>query len=142
MTALCPTCRRVAGRSREEHNLLFAVIAQAFDNWPESHAFQPSDAEHLRAWLLIEAGHYEAMAATSSMSATDIAEMGRFFMGGRKEFRIVRRRGRLAVLRPATIRKSVLGPTKYREVSRAVYEIIEGVTGIIADEFARAGRAA
>lgn len=44
-------------RSIDQHRRLFAVLAAAFTHWPESHPFQPQDAEHLRAWLLVKAKH-------------------------------------------------------------------------------------
>lgn len=42
-------------RSLDQHKRFFAVIAATFHHWPESHAFQPDNAEHLRAWLLVRA---------------------------------------------------------------------------------------
>ena len=62
MTDHCPACGFVLPphrhRSEPHHNLFFAVIARAFDSWPESAKFQPEDAEHLRSYLLIKAGHF------------------------------------------------------------------------------------
>ena len=129
---ICPHGKAAhAGRSREEHNLLFAVIAAAFDNWPESHSFRPVDAEHLRAWLLIEVGHYESFVL--DIDVADAAKLGMFLLHGKREFRIIRRGGRNVLLRPATIRKRSLGAAKYREIAQAVYEVIEAATGITPD---------
>lgn len=61
MTHRCKHCGNpTKHRSDPHHRLLFAVIARAFDNWPEGpgEKFKPSDPEHLRAYLLIKAGHY------------------------------------------------------------------------------------
>lgn len=44
-------------RSIDQHNRFFALVAALYDNWPERHPFQPDNAEHLRAWLLVKAGH-------------------------------------------------------------------------------------
>lgn len=44
-------------RSLDQHNRFFAVVAALFDQWPERHPFQPDNAEHLRAWLLVKAKH-------------------------------------------------------------------------------------
>lgn len=44
-------------RSPAHHRRTFALINAAYENWPDTHAFQPDSAEHLRAWLVIEAGH-------------------------------------------------------------------------------------
>lgn len=61
MTHRCKHCGSPARhRSDPHHRLLFAVIARAFENWPEGpdEKFRPADVEHLRAYLLIKAGHY------------------------------------------------------------------------------------
>lgn len=57
----CPHCGGVLTKHRSEpdHRRFFAVIVAAFTQWPEQHEFQPSSAEHLRAWLLCKAGHYD-----------------------------------------------------------------------------------
>jgi len=44
-------------RSLDQHKRFFAVIAATFHHWPHSHSFKPKDSEHLRAWLLVRAGH-------------------------------------------------------------------------------------
>ena len=58
----CPQCPFVESehrsRSTPHHRLFFSVIARAFESWPESEKFQPEDAEHLRSYLLIKAGHF------------------------------------------------------------------------------------
>lgn len=44
-------------RSVDQHRRLFALIKAAYEHWPETHAFQPDNEEHLRAWLLVKAKH-------------------------------------------------------------------------------------
>lgn len=44
-------------RSIDQHRRFFGVIAAAFHHWPEACTFQPDNAEHLRAWLLVKAKH-------------------------------------------------------------------------------------
>lgn len=44
-------------RSYDQLKRFFSVIGAAFHQWPEHHPFQPQDAEHLRAWLLVRAKH-------------------------------------------------------------------------------------
>lgn len=44
-------------RSTDQHRRFFGVISALYSHWPESHAFQPDSAEHLRAWLLCRAGY-------------------------------------------------------------------------------------
>jgi len=58
----CPECGCVIKddkpRSNPQHRRFFGMIAAAYHQWPEQFKeFQPLDAEHLRAWLLIKAGH-------------------------------------------------------------------------------------
>jgi len=43
-------------RSSRQHGFFFVAIEKAFDTWPESHPFQPSDSTQLRYWLEIQAG--------------------------------------------------------------------------------------
>lgn len=44
-------------RSIDQHKRFFAVMAAIFHHWPSQHPFQPENAEHLRAWLLVKAKH-------------------------------------------------------------------------------------
>jgi len=48
-------------RSRRQDGRFFAALHEVVSqgHWPESHDFQPVDAEHLRAWLLVKVGHVE-----------------------------------------------------------------------------------
>lgn len=61
----CSTCGgsgKVANkRSSAQHRRQFAVFAAAFDMWPEQHEFRPRNAEHLRFWLEIQAGHFSVV---------------------------------------------------------------------------------
>lgn len=45
-------------RSTDQHRRFFAVLSAVFHHWPDGHKFQPDNAEHLRAWLLVRAGHH------------------------------------------------------------------------------------
>jgi hypothetical protein len=45
-------------RSLPQHNRFFALIAATYNHWPEGKNFRPQNAEHLRAWLLVKAGHF------------------------------------------------------------------------------------
>jgi len=44
-------------RSVDQHRRFFAIMKAAYNHWPESHRFKPVNSEHLRAWLLVRAGH-------------------------------------------------------------------------------------
>lgn len=59
---ICDKCGSpVRHRSDPHHRLFFSVVAKAFDSWPERATFQPTDAEHLRSYLLVKAGHYDKL---------------------------------------------------------------------------------
>lgn len=45
-------------RSIDQHRRFFSLMKAVYDQWPEAHRFQPDNAEHLRAWLLVRAGHH------------------------------------------------------------------------------------
>ena len=58
----CPHCGcevEAKKRSAPDHRRLFAIIANAFKQWPEAHDFQPDNPEELRAWLIAKAGWSE-----------------------------------------------------------------------------------
>lgn len=59
----CPHCGgdigdRQSKRSAPQNRRYFKLIRAAFNQWPESHEFQPRDSENLRKFLQCKAGHY------------------------------------------------------------------------------------
>lgn len=62
-------------RSIDQHKRFFAVVKAAFDNWPHAHKFQPDNAEHLRAWLLVRAGHHTVKTFYLSDEAAEYARL-------------------------------------------------------------------
>ena len=44
-------------RSVQQHRRFFGLVRALFHHWPESIEFQPDNEEHLRAYLLVKAGH-------------------------------------------------------------------------------------
>jgi hypothetical protein len=128
----CAKCKERM-RSTEEHNLLFGVIDMAFENnWPSDHKFKPRDAEHLRAWLLIEAGHYKTLSiddADMVAGIPSIVKMFRFFTDEVDDFRLIKTPTGVEVRRAKSIRGKL--PVKeFRVVADKVYEIIKEVSGI------------
>lgn len=124
--------KAAAVRSVEEHNLLFGVVAMAFQNWPHTHPFRPADEEHLRVWLAMEVGHHEIFEVPADCLADTrtLALVGDFFCGGRRLFRIGKIDGQLVVMRPLTMQKKGIPVAKYRAMASAVYEVIQAATGI------------
>lgn len=55
---VCSACgqNKPSRRNRQRHNLFFAMLQPALEQWPEAHGFQPMSTEHLRAWLLWQSG--------------------------------------------------------------------------------------
>lgn len=50
------------GRSVQQNRRYWAMIKAYYHHWPESHDFQPIDAEELRHWLQAKAGHRDVAA--------------------------------------------------------------------------------
>ena len=55
----CPECGCLLtkARSLQDHRRFFSIIQKAYENWNHEHPFQPSSAEHLRAYLLVESNY-------------------------------------------------------------------------------------
>jgi len=62
-------------RSLEQHRRFFSVVSAVFNHWPERHPFQPENAEHLRAWLLVKAKHCTIKTFYLSEDATELARV-------------------------------------------------------------------
>lgn len=62
-------------RSVDQHRRFFAVMKAAFHHWPESHRFQADNEEHLRAWLLVRAGHHTVKTFYLNDDATETARL-------------------------------------------------------------------
>lgn len=137
----CPHCGSQP-RSNLDHNRFFGLIARAFEQWPETHEFEPEDAEHLRAWLLCKAGW-------KTTKTLELPEVGNpVFMalmmefaedllervpGG--EFRFGRWVGhRLHVHTHKSIKFKRADQKKFNPVRDAVTEIIEHVLGVSANQ--------
>lgn len=141
----CPSCGVVLDgkptaspkdRSHEEHNLLFGMINEAFISWPESHAFQPDDAEHLRAWMQIEINDCEEFEVPDILAADPktVAQIGLFFCSGKRHFRMVNRGTQLIIKRPRTLNRS-RSVEEFRVVSTLIMMLIEQSTGITAESY-------
>lgn len=138
----CPTCGNADpfDRSPEEHKFFFAVVRMAFDNWPEQHNFVPRDAEHLRAWLLIEVGHYREQEFVRPAGVTN--DGFRNFIRSWREFanakdvRIFPTHNGVRMRIAKSIKKAGderIGKKEFEAVARKVYELIEAITSINVD---------
>lgn len=120
-------------RSHPHHRLLFAVIQRAFENWPHSEKFQPVDAEDLRAYLLVKAGHFKKLdlrcdnpdaISLEDQLRTIIQEVAdkppiihTFDWGCRLYW-------------PGSIKYAAIGRQKFNEVCNSVFEIISTKLGV------------
>lgn len=131
---LCPTCPH-KDRSPEEHRTLFGAIAKAFDCWPESHRFQPRSAEHLRAWLLVEVGHCEALEIPADcLDVKTVKALIVFLLGG-PNARVGRAGESLMVLRPLSIAKDKCGKREFQDISGKIDIVLKAETGFGIEEY-------
>lgn len=131
---LCPTCPH-KDRSPEEHRTLFGAIGKAFDNWPESHKFQPTSAEHLRAWLLIEVGHCEAIEIEAdALQMRIVKELVVFLLSGPKA-RWGRSGDRLVIFRPKSLALEKCSKKEFRVISAEIDKVLKAETGIGVEEY-------
>ena len=142
----CPHCgcELVKIRSPQDHNRFFAVIARAYECWPESHEHQPSSAEHLRAYLLVSAGYHDVATVDLSWVTQDknLLTLARLNVEAsiaaglaRGDYVFTRPRGDIVeVLRPKSIAWAALGQKEFGPIRQACEEIIENVIGVKADQ--------
>lgn len=144
---VCPSCRSKTvveaprKRTPQEHRTFFGVVGEAFSNWPEDHAFSPENAEHLRAWLLIEAGHFLEM-HVGLIDPKDVqlhVQIARF-TSGKPYFRVGRSGQGLSFYMPRSLSlASNEDRSVFNDVAQRVYEIIHQIVGVDVDAYVRHG---
>lgn len=142
MAMTCPTCGKGGKRrSIDQHRRYFAVIKHAFDNWPETHDFQPDSTEHLRKWLQCRAGYRvghrieinrddarSQAIATASVKAA-MQALGDYCW-------IIPHRGGLMVVASRSIAFDKIPHGEFCTLNNMVQEVIEAETGIKVDQLA------
>lgn len=63
-------------RSQHEHRMFFGLISAAFKRWPPEHRFRPFNADHLRHWLVCEAGHCTTIVYMVAGDGGKVARIG------------------------------------------------------------------
>ena len=141
----CPDCGCVIKehkpRSNPQHRRFFGMIAAAYHQWPEQfQEFQPLDVEHLRAWLLVKAGHRHVEHVgvnVQKLSTREIALMKRAFESpvrvkrAKKVYRFWRiYRGIAVVLEPLSVSFDEMPHQKACEIMHEVEELVCNVLGI------------
>lgn len=131
-------------RNINRHRLFFAAISAAFEAWPAGHEFQPIDEDHLRGWLLCEAGYCDTMTVPVKAGHEDRAKAAMaaamLFAGARAVFADVTRPRCLILRRPRSMRFDRMSEAQMRPVMTAVMDIIGAVGIDVAALLDEAGR--
>ncbi len=145
----CPECGCIIdkGRSAQDHRRFFGLIRAAFHQWSESHAFQPTNEEQLRAWALVQAGWTDV--ATVEIPAGYAEGDGRRLFasvvegtcraldgpGGYHELRV--NDASLSIITARTIRWSEVGQREFGRIRDGVENALELALGVTADQLLR-----
>ena len=133
---LCPTCgapRR--HRTESAHKFVFAAIRAAFLNWPELHEFQPTDPEHLRAYLLLRIGHrHESELPIGAISPETAGRLlVAFVRAVHAHATAVPRGKKLIAMWPRSMSYRELGKAEFTRVSNAICDEIKAIIGVDAE---------
>ena len=142
----CPTCGTPLKHHRSDvaHRHFFAIINEAWKQWPESAQFQPEDAEHLRAYLLVKAKHCDRLDVRCRNSDAislrmQIDALLRSYGDGKPPLMHVYSWG-IRVFRPRSISYAACDRKTFQAVSETVFEIIEDALGVKINDLKREAR--
>lgn len=127
----CPRCGLKWGQSDDERGLLFGVISMAFDNWPESHPYQPPTSEHLRGWLALRVNHLTVVRIPRArgLDRDGLRRIADIFSEDKIYYEANATKSEIEISVPRTMKKAL--PIKeFRPMACKIYEIIEQATGI------------
>lgn len=137
----CPCCDYTwePGRPRSlpQHRRFFAIVKQAFDNWPESHDRQFASSDECRRWLVAKAGYRDTVldvplvAVRPDVIITIVSAALQACNPG--AFAAVKG-GRLLVVRAKSIKFSSMRPQEFGALCDDVAAVVERETGIVVDE--------
>lgn len=126
-------------RSVDQLRRFFGVLRAMYRHWPESAEFQPENEEHLRAWVLIKAGHKEftdvpvAFAedepGLTKLTAVAIEAAVRA-SGGFAFIRPHPDGGMVRVYKPKSIAFAKTGQAEFNALNDAVEEVYRAETGL------------
>ena len=130
----CPACGETKTRRGDAHHrLFFAVIAKAWDSWPESAKFQPETPEHLRSYLLIKAGHFDKLdIRCDNPDAISLEDQLRVIIKtvSDKPPLMHSYQWGVRVFWPKSISYAACDRRTFNEVSTKVFEILETMLGV------------
>ena len=146
----CPECGCVIdkGRSIQDHRRLFGLIRAAFHQWSETHAFQPTSEEQLRAWALVQIGWTDvAKVEIPAGYAQGETERAIFRTavegacraidgpGGYHELRVGT--SALEIVTARTINFATVGQREFGRIRDGVEAAIENALGVTAEQLLR-----
>lgn len=124
------------------HRFFFAFLDEVFEHWPETHKFQPTDADHhLRAWLLVKAGFSDRFVSdpfqNGKITKQAMALLKSFvdrLTGGRPVW--FKQVGETIEAQwPVSISFTNMDEEEFRRVTALVFAAVYGETGIDVDEY-------
>ena len=146
----CPECGAVLtkGRSLPDHRRFFGLVTKAFEQWPEHSDFRPRDVEHLRAYLLVKAGHTDIAHIPAPPECENPAIMVLFKLAVEATGQALERKagyvdyrvssGGVEVITPRSIDFRTVGQKQFSPIREAVEALIEDVIGVKAEQLLRA----
>ena len=147
----CPHCggMLVKPRSIADHRRFFAAISRATAAWPHAHEFQPSDSEHLRAYLLVTAGYHDVQTVDIAWALNEenpnLLALARLAVEAsvtaalsRGDYVFTRPRGDVVeILHPKSLNFQTLSQKEFGPLREACEEIIELAIGCKVDQLLR-----
>ncbi len=121
-------------RNLKRHKLFFAMLRPVYANWPEHHAFKPMTLEHLRAWLLVQAGWCDVTEMTIKMFSPEfVMRVLQFFMSDVERQTVFYETHGKVVRKyvPKSISFKSCREVEFEEILQRVIVIAEATTGIM-----------
>lgn len=140
----CPECGSIFSpkakgkpRSLPEHKRFFAIVAGYFTHWPESCEFQPETSEHLRAWALVKAHHFDS----AIIDPDAILKFASLRIQGEHSF-VVPKGGKIHVYWPKSISFKACEQWRAHQIFSEAEGVLEAEAGITSDDLLEAIRTA
>lgn len=120
-------------RGPADHRMLHAIVSLAYANWPETHSFEPMGRDHLYGWLLIQAGHGQAIDIQSRKPEIITATIAAIFPAIKRRIHCIdvqpTAKG-VRILISDSLSYKEAGKKKFEDVRSRVYDVIESVLGV------------
>lgn len=128
-------------RSRAHHGFVFAFLSEVYAKWPKDHDFQPRDEDHLRGWLIFEAGFIDEqeISFADELAPMDLAYLVRTLVAIldvtiKTYYNLEVRNGKLVYQKPKSIAFERMHEAEFRELTQAMFLVIYQHTGLDADQ--------